>query len=810
MEHEKKLADISIDLSDSTDEAIVKLAVDVKYGLSTAEAEVRLRKWGYNEVSEEKTNAFLRFAGKFWGLSAWMLELVILLSWYLQKFSDMVIVAALLFVNAILGFWEERQAERSLDELKNKLHVRAKVLRDGSWNSIPAKQLVPGDIIRVRSGDFVPADIKIIEGEVNLDQSALTGESAEVQKTADGNLYGGSIIKRGEASGIVLKTGVATFFGRTTQLVQIARHKLHIEELIEKVVTRLLVMISFLVAVTLGFTIYRHLPLLETLPLILVVLLSAIPVALPVMLTVTTALGSRELAKEGVLVTKLSASEDAAMMNVICIDKTGTITLNKLTLTTVEPFSPFDEAAVLKYAALASQIADQDPIDSAIISAARERKINIDSGETLAFLPFTPETRRTEATIVEGGETYRAMKGAVSIVSRLCQLDGMQSEFVEKVAYKLSAQGNKVIAVARTDTEGRYALAGLVGLNDVPRPDSKKLLAEARALGINIKMLTGDALTTARAIAAQVGIGERIVSIKEIRDILRDSPEKAAQLVESYDGFAEVYPEDKYLIVKSLQMNEHVVGMTGDGVNDAPALKQADVGIAVSNATDVAKGAASVVLIGEGLSGIISLIKIGRKVHRRIAIWVLNKISRTILKSVFVVGTYLVTGKFLISAFAMLLLVFLTDFVKIALATDNVRWSVHPSRLEIASLARVGAALGLIMFAEAVGLLYLGIICFDLTPPETATFSFEILFFLAIFSLFVVREEGHFWNSKPSSALGVAILVDALMVITLSLYGLPGLARITPVQMISIVLYCLVFGLVINDFLKLLISKLKM
>ncbi|MDR3431352.1 MAG: HAD-IC family P-type ATPase, partial [Rouxiella aceris] len=351
-----KPTEVSEDFFTSTvDESVVTLEANIKNGLTAAEAKSRLSRWGYNEVAVPKTNPLLQFAGKFWGVSAWMLELVIGLSWYLQKYSDMVIVAALLVVNALIAFYEDRQAEKALAELKSKLHIRAKVLREGVWGTVPAKELVPGDIIRVRSGDFVPADIKVVEGEVKVDQSALTGESAEVKMTIASNLYSGSIVKRGEANGLVLTTGAATFFGRTTQLVQMAHHGEHIEELISKVVSRLLTVVSILVAVTLVIAAYRDLPLLEVLPLALVVLLSAIPVALPVMLTVTTAYGAKELTGEGVLVTRLSASQEAAMVNVICIDKTGTITLNKLTLTAVVPVAPFDEASVLKYAAMASE-----------------------------------------------------------------------------------------------------------------------------------------------------------------------------------------------------------------------------------------------------------------------------------------------------------------------------------------------------------------------------------------------------------------------------------------------------------------------
>lgn len=790
-------------------EAAQILQSDVAAGLGDEQVRKKQEQYGYNEIIEAKANGWRQFLKKFWGLSAWLLELVVLLSWYLQKYSDVVIVMFLLVVNALLSYFEERQAERSLDELKTKLHVNARVLRAGVWSMVSARELVPGDVIRIRTGDFVPADLKLFNGGTTVDQSSLTGESENISKLTGNNVFSGSVVVQGEATGMVLAIGKETYFGRTTQLIQLAHPKLHLEEIISVVVKKLAMMVSGLVVILLGYLFYRQLPVLEALPLVLVVLLSAIPVALPVMMTVTTALGARELARKGVLVTRLNASEDAAMMDMIFVDKTGTLTLNKMGVTQIVSFASADEQSVIKYGFLACQESDQDAIDIAFIDAAHTRNIELSGVSVNKFVPFSPMTRRTEVFFNEQGVTRQAVKGAVGTIIELCDLSEPERDHVLNEVAALTSAGNKVLAVALSSDGGQYRLLGLVGLYDTPRPDSKELIQEAGRLGIQVKMLTGDALPTARRVAEQVDIVGELYSINQIKELLQTNPLEAAAMIEKLGGLAEVYPEDKFLIVKSMQQAGHIVGMTGDGVNDAPALKQAEVGIAVSNATDVAKEAAGMVLTTPGLSGIIDLVKIGRSVHRRIEIWVLNKISRTLLKSTFVLGTFLLTGQFWVSAFAMLLLIFMTDFVKIALATDNVQGSEKPSKLDIGPIVTVGSVLGAVMVVEAGALLYIGINWFGLSQMEgvTNSYSFAVLFFLAVFSLLSAREESHFWHSKPSKVLSFALMADALVAVGVCIVGIPGLVRLTWTTVMVIVSYTCLFSLVINDFIKVLLFR---
>jgi plasma-membrane proton-efflux P-type ATPase len=788
----------------TAEEAVTSLGTSIDAGLTPTEVQARWQQYGYNEVAEKKANPLLQFAKKFWGLSAWMLELIILLSWVLHKTSDLYIVSALLVVNAILSFAQEQQASRAVEALKRELQVTARVLRNGAWGLVPARELVPGDIVRIRPGDFVPADVQIIHGELGVDQSALTGESLEVEKHPDELLYSGSIVRRGEANALVVTTGARTYFGRTTELVQLARPRLHIEQVISNVVKWLLLIVGTLLGMAVVASLLRAIPLLETLPLLLVLLLGAIPVALPVMFTVSMAVGSMELARKGVLVTRLSASEDAATMDVLCVDKTGTITVNKLSVANVIALNEFSAQDAILYGALACQEANQDPLDLAFITAAKQQMLLDGSFEQTSFIPFDPQTRRTEAGVHKDGQEFRVMKGAVNVIAQVCGLDAQAVDGLEARIHEFAQRGYRTLAVAKVDAGEQGRLVGLVSLYDMPRPDSNQLIQELRELGVPVKMLTGDALPIAQQIAQDVGLVGSVTRMADLEAQLKQDPAQAAAIAEQSDGFAEIYPEGKYRVVQSLQARGHVVGMTGDGVNDAPALKQAEVGIAVSNATDVAKGAASVVLTGEGLASIVDLVTNGREVYQRIATWIINKISRTILKSAFVVGAFLLTGKYVISSLAMILMIFMTDFVKISLATDNVRGSKKPETWDVGGLVRVAAILGVLMVVESFGMLYIGLRYFGLGANELAlhTFSFTILLYFALFSILVVRERRHFWESRPSNTLLVALTLDGIVAAAIATFGLAGMQPIPFAQTLFVIAYAFVFSLVVNDWCK--------
>lgn len=785
----------------TVDEAFSTLQSNQSTGLTQTEAKQRIKQYGPNSVEEKQQNPLLAFFKRFWGLTAWILEIAIAISFVLGNFLDLYIILALLLVNAILGFFQERQATRAVKALKQKLALKTRTLRDGSWSTISAAELVPGDVIRVRSGDLVPADLKVVNAAITVDQSAVTGESMPLEKKRNDLVYSGSLIRKGEATGIVTSTGIHTYFGKTTQLVQIAKPKLHMEKVISGLMKWLLILVVSLLVIAFAVTWIRGINLLDMLSLALILLVSAIPVALPTMFTVTMAIGSLELAKKGVLVTRLSASEDAALMDVLCVDKTGTLTLNTLKIADVLEFDENKKDDVILYGALASQKANQDPIDMAFLSATPEKSLA--EYELEKFIPFDPSTRRTEAIVIKNGEKLHVAKGAVASLASLAGLAGKELGDLEGKMEIFASKGYRIIAVAVSHSGQKMALAGLVALYDKPRPDSAVMIEKIRALGISVKMLTGDSLPIAKQVAAEINLGKNVVRTPEIKEATSKDAISAVETVEQSDGFAEIYPEGKYQIVKALQAHSHVVGMTGDGINDSPALKQAEVGIAVSNATDVAKGAASVVLTESGLTNILSLIISGRMIYQRILTWIFNKIVKTFQIVVFVVLAFLITGMFVINAFQVVLLLFLVDFVTISLATDNARPSKKPETWNIRSLLKASVILGLFIVAESFGLLYIGLNYLTLqNAAQLNTFVFDMLLFGSLLTIFIVRERGNFWSSKPSRLLLSAILVDIVISSIISIVGIPGVAPINPLYVALVLGWFFVFGVLLNDQIK--------
>jgi H+-transporting ATPase len=784
--------------------------VNPETGLTLADVEARRKEHGYNEVAEQKGRPVFEFLAKFWGVSAWMLELIMVLSAVLRKYSDLAVVGALLLINAVLSFLQERRAAGVVQALRRRLQVSARVLRESTWQLVPARELVPGDVVRVRAGDIVPADVQLLTGALSVDQSALTGESRDVDKGRGENVSSGSVVRRGEGNGVVVLTGARTYFGRTTELVQKARPQLHIEAVVAKVVRWLFAIVGTLLAVVLALSLARGMPLLETVPLMLVLLMSAVPVALPVMFTVSMAVGARELARRGVLVTRLSAAEDAATMDVLCVDKTGTITMNQLAVTGVIPLGQAAQADVLLAGALASQEANQDPIDLAFLRAAKEQHV-FDAAPAIApvsFAPFDATTRRTEAVIEYGGKRWRVMKGAVRTVAGACALQTPAIEALEARVSGAAQKGYRALAVARGLEHGTPELLGLVTLYDPPRPDARRLIGTLRDLGVSVKMLTGDALAVASEIAQGVGLAgiRRVVDLKAAG---AQAGTEARDPLAGVDGLAEVFPEDKYDVVRHLQAAGHVTGMTGDGVNDAPALRQAEVGIAVSSATDVAKGAASVVLTEPGLTNIVALVEQGRTIYQRVLTWIINKICRTILKAAFVATAFVMTGKFVVSAFAMLLLVFMTDFAKIALATDRVRPSRKPETWAIGGFIAVSVALGAAMVVETLLALYVGWSHLALATDDRAlhTFSFLTLLYFAAFSIVSVRERRWFWATPPSWPLVAALLAELVVGTALTLAGLGQFAPLAWWQMLALFAYAMLSCLVVNDAVKIVMIK---
>ncbi len=541
------------------------------------------------------------------------------------------------------------------------------------------------------------------------------------------------------------------------------------------------------------------------LELSLVLLVSAIPVALPAMFTITMALGSIELSKKGVLVTRLSASEDAASMDTLCTDKTGTITLNKISIAEVVPLNSYNEEEVVVFGALASEEADQDPIDVAFIQEAREKNAEMTKYKVLKFVPFDPKTRRTEATVQYDGKVVEVMKGAVNVIVELCKLDENTKKKVQETIDGMAEKGYRSLGIALKEN-GEAKLIGIVGLYDKPRPDSARLISELKDLGVKVKMLTGDAKPIALQVAKQVGLGENAANVTEVKAMNEDQKD---DVIEKSDVFAEVYPEDKYMIVKSLQKRKHVVGMTGDGVNDAPALKQAEVGIAVSNATDVAKAAASVVLTQPGLINIVDLVKTGRMIYQRIVTWIFNKVVKTFQIVVFTVLALFLWNRFVVNAYDVLLLLFLIDFVTISISTDRVRYSKTPDKWNVDWLVKVSMLLGIASVLESLFFTYIGVNYFGLlnSVNKLHTFAFELLMLSGMLTIFVVRERGHFWNSRPSNALMASIVADIALALAISTFGIPGITPIPITDSVTLLALSVLFMLIVNDFIKIAVLK---
>ena len=758
-------------------------------GLTSREAAKRLQEYGLNTVRQERANPLLAFLRKFWAPVPWMLETTIVLQLLLGKTVEAIIIAILLGFNSVLSFFEEAQSSNALALLRKRLSSQARVLRDGHWQLLAAQELVPGDVIHLRMGDIAPADVHLFQGEVSLDQSSLTGESLPIEASGGGTVYAGAIVKRGETTGEVTATGQRTYFGKTAELVRSAKTVSHLQQIVFTVVKYMVLLDAFLAAVLLIYSLITGIALAEMIPFVLMLLVASVPVALPATFTLATALGAQELAKSGVLITRLSAIEEAAAMDVLCSDKTGTITKHQMSLAAARPFDPYQEDELLRFAALASDDATQDPIDVAIRSAAQARGLLSGTWQRLSFIPFDSQTKRSEALFQQDGAPLRVVKGAPQPIATLVSGAPDVSSDVERLA----ADGYRVLAVA-VGTENVLHLAGLLALADAPREDSRQLVQSLKSLGIRVMMVTGDGLATARAVAAQVGIGERACA----PEILRG--ERVVEDVQTCDVIAGVFPEDKFRLVQALQQSGHVTGMTGDGVNDAPALKQAEVGIAVANATDVAKAAASIVLTKQGLTDVVAAVTTSRRIYQRMLTYTLNKVVKTIEIAIYLSLGVILTGTFVITPLLIVLLLFTNDFVTMSIATDRVSFSSKPDRWHIRMLVLTGGALAGLILLLSFSVFFAGRDLFHLPLPQLQTLVFVMLVFTGQGNVYLVRERRHLWNSRPSCWLVVSSCADIAVVGLLATQGIL-MATISPALIIELLAVVLVF-LIFADFFK--------
>jgi H+-transporting ATPase len=742
-------------------------------GLSRDEAEQRLKRYGRNEIVEKKQNPLTQFLSYFWGPIPWMIEAAAILSALVGHWADFVIVVILLFMNAAVGFWEEYQAGNAVAALKANLALKARVKRDGVWQSIAAPELVPGDRIRVRLGDVVPADAKLLDsGRIHVDQSALTGESEPVEKRRENTVYSGSIVKEGEADALVYATGHDTFFGHTTKLVEEAHSVSHFQRAILKIGDYLIVIALVLVAIILAVALIRGDSLVSTLEFALILTVAAVPVAMPAVLSVTMAAGARRLAKDKAIVTRLSSIEELAGVDVLCSDKTGTLTQNSLSVS--EPFciEPHGADEVVLTAALASRAENQDTIDTAIIGALPDDSA-LSSYTVTEFVPFDPVHKRSEATVKDaGGREFRVAKGAPQVILQASTNAGEVKERVDRAIDDFAAKGFRSLGVSLTDDDGQWRFIGVIPLHDPPRGDAKDTITNARELGLKVKMVTGDQVAIAREIAREVGLGTAIQDASQFADSAAAGSSGDAEQIEAADGYAQVFPEHKYHIVEALQKRNHIVGMTGDGVNDAPALKEADAGIAVSGATDAARAAAAIVLLSPGLSVIIKAIRLSRKIFQRMTTYALYRIAETIRVLLFMSLSILVFNFYPVTVVMIVLLALLNDGPILTIAFDRAKSPKNPVSWHMPHLLTVATVLGITGVIASFGLFYLGERVFGLSREVLQTVLFLKLAVAGHLTIFVTRTTGPFWSSRPSGALFWTAVVTKAMATLAAVFGL--------------------------------------
>jgi len=767
-------------------EAVVAANDDLPSGLTSDEARRRLQKFGPNAMPDTALHPLRLALEKFWAPVPWMLEAAIVLQVALGDYPEAAIIAVLLVFNAALGLFQESRAQATLAALKSRLALNASVRRDGAWQTIPAAELVPGDVVKLSLGGVVAADVHLTGGEVLLDQSMLTGESVPIEAGAGVQTYAGALVRRGEAVAEVTATGARTKFGRTAELVGTAHVVSSQQKAVLRVVRNLAAFNSVVIVLLVAYASFLKMPLAEIVPLVLTAVLASIPVALPATFTLASALGARALAKLGVLPTRLSAVDEAASMNVLCADKTGTLTQNALTVTAVRPMPGFDEAYVLALAALASSDGGQDPVDGAIRTAAASKPV-ADAPHLIKFAAFDPAKKMSEATAVDStGSPQRIVKGASNVIIGLAP----PSPTAAAAANELEAKGFRVLAVAAGPPTA-MKLAGLIALSDPPRPDSAALVSQLRGLGVRTVMVTGDAAATAAIVAKAVGLDGAICP---------PGPIPAAVHPGQFAVFAGVLPEDKYKLVKAFQNGGHTVGMCGDGANDAPALRQAQMGIAVSTATDVAKSAAGMVLTEPGLAGIVAAVKEGRVTFQRILSYTLNSITKKTVQVLFLAIGLIMTGQAILTPLLMVLIMITGDFLGMSLTTDNVRPSPMPNAWRIGNLTVAGVIIGTCELVFCTSILAFGVYRMGFDIGALRTLAFVLIVFGNQATMYTNRERRHLWSSRPSIWLIVSSIADLLIASTLAIGGI----AMTPLPAWTVtgtVAAAVVFAIVL-DFVK--------
>ncbi|MGD8440494.1 MAG: plasma-membrane proton-efflux P-type ATPase [Holophagae bacterium] len=740
-------------------------------GLSRAEAARRLAEVGPNELLESARNPVLQFLTYFWGPIPWMIEIAAVLSAAVGRWPDFGIILVLLLANGVVAYWEESQAGNAIAALKQRLAPRARVKRDREWRTIAARELVPGDIVRLRLGDIVPADVRLRdEGPLEVDQSVLTGESLPVERRQGGLLFSGSSVKRGESDAVVVATGGSTYFGKTAQLVDESAAPSHFQRAVLQIGNALIVLAAVMVALIIVTGIVRGDDLVTNLQFALVLTVAAIPVAMPAVLSVTMAVGARLLAAKNAIVCRLAAVEELAGMDVLCTDKTGTITNNQLSLGEPWVAPGWHSSEVLETARLASRAEDDDPIDTAVL-AASAADATAEAGSVVAFQPFDPVAKRTLAEFnTNDGRRIEVSKGAPQAILGLVDPPEDLADTANAAVEEFAGRGYRSLGVARADGGGEWQLVGILPLYDAPRDDSEATISSARKMGVTVKMITGDQLAIGREIARLVGLGDRFLTADDLTG--DDADDRIDADIERADGFAQVYPEHKHRIVGLLQQRGHITGMTGDGVNDAPALKRADCGIAVDGATDAARAAADIVLTSPGLSVIVDAIRNSREIFKRMNSYAIYRIAETVRVLLFMTASILLFNFYPVTPMMIVLLALLNDGPILAIAIDRVRAADRPERWDMPGVLGVSALLGTLGVIASFGLFVIAKTVFHLDNASIQTLIFLKLAVAGHLTIFLTRTRGPFWSSAPAPTLLWSAVATKLLATLAAVYGL--------------------------------------
>ena len=775
-------------------------------GLSEEEAQKRYKEYGYNEIIEEHVNPIVKFLKFFWGPIPWMIEIALILSLLIQHWQEFTVILILLLINGGVGFYQEYKADNAIDLLKEKLAYHVHVLRDGKWVELPSRETVPGDIIRVHLGDIIPADIKLIKGAyITVDESALTGESLPVDKSIEDIAYSGSIVQKGEMLGLVLSTGMSTYFGKAAELIAGVTPKSHLEEAVVKIGDYLIVLDLLMVSFIFIAGLFRHQSFFDILGFSLVLTIASIPVAQPAVLSVTMTVGAMALAKKKAIVSKLTAIEEMAGMDVLFSDKTGTLTKNQIVIAEISPYDKFSEEDVLFYAGLASA-KNGDPIDKAIFDKIEESETlskKIDKYKTLKFNPFDPVCKSTEAEIEYKDEyTFSVSKGAPQVIlSRLS--DGNTEKNVCGLVDLFAEKGYRALGVAKTNEKGEWEFIGLITLYDAPRKTSKGTIAQARSLGIDVKMVTGDHIAIAKQTAKEIGLGTNIELPSAFLDKHRA---EAEEIVEKASGFAEVFPEHKYKLVELLQKKGKIVGMTGDGVNDAPALKKADAGIAVASAVDAAKSAADIVFTKPGLSVIVNAITESYRIFHRMRSYSIYRVAETIRILIFTAMVILIFNVYPVTALMLVLIALLDDIPVMTIAYDRTEKVNNPQKWNMYQVLGMSTFLGILGVLSSLILFFIGIDIFKLDIAVLQTVIFLKLVVAGHLTMFVTRNTGHFWSVKPSGIFFWSVILTDVFATVLAVSGL-FLAPIGWELAVFIWVYSLI-AFLIEDYLKVYFARI--